>query len=165
MTTQLVNLVNETFVKQHIGSAAHSVVALSHGPDPAQGAHPVHAGTFNAWTSVARYTAHLNPISSKQVQHSESNRHGAGDVVTLHPSGWLLLSLEAATYVKLGLAGKKSVTPGGDRYLVTIKLRGLYNRTQHCKRVTAALQRLPMPVTLDMMFLLGGVPQVCISHA
>lgn len=82
-------------------------------------------------------------------------------MVTLHPSGWLLLSLEAATYVKLGLAGKKSVTPGGDRYLVTIKLRGLYNRTQHCKRVTAALQRLPMPVTLDMMFLVGGVTQVC----
>jgi hypothetical protein len=80
--------------------------------------------------------------------------------VTIHPSGWLLLSLEPTTYTKLGLAGKKSVSACGVRYLVTIKLRGLYNRSQHHKRVTAALSRMHTPVALSMLFLHDGVPQV-----
>ena len=77
----------------------------------------------------------------------------------LHPSGWLLLSMAAEVYSRVGLQGTKATArrASGDpkrpkpRYLVGVQLRRLYNRPRQLERVTAAFERLPSPLRWQIM--------------
>jgi hypothetical protein len=76
----------------------------------------------------------------------------------IHPSGWLLLSLAAPVYARLGLQGaratarrsKGDIASNAHRYLVSVKLKGLYNRVKQHERVKAAFSRLPVALSWQL---------------
>lgn len=97
----------------------------------------------------------------------------AGVSAVVHPSGWLALTLDAASYQRLGLTGHRVSGPKCDRnasaarrarrggeYAVLVKLKGLYNRPKHHRRVEEAAARLAAPLAWRMVFVEKGVPQV-----
>lgn len=97
----------------------------------------------------------------------------AGLSAVVHPSGWLALMLDTASYHRLGLTGHRVSGPKcnrsstgarrgrrGDEYAVLAKLKGLYNRPKHHRRVAEAAARLAAPLEWRMVFLESGVPQV-----
>lgn len=92
---------------------------------------------------------------------------------TVHPAGWLALTLSAAVYQRLGLTGHRVAGPKhhanvpparrahrGGEYAVLVKLKGLHNRPKHHRRVQEAFGRLEAPLTWRMAFLERGLPTV-----
>eukprot|EP00892_Ulva_mutabilis_P009126 jgi/Ulvmu1/6586/UM003_0223.1 len=96
-----------------------------------------------------------------------------GVSAVVHPSGWLSLRLDAATYQRLGLTGHRVAGPkhqrnlsaarsarGGGEYAVLVKLKGLASRPKQHGRVQTAFARLQERLAWRMVFLRGGEPAV-----
>jgi Ribonuclease P 40kDa (Rpp40) subunit len=92
--------------------------------------------------------------------------HRADVCGVIHPSGWLVLSLSAPAYARCGLQGTKAtlrrskgqaVSPlSADRYVVSVKLRGLHQRRKQLERAQAAFARLPQALRWRLAAVEGG---------
>lgn len=95
---------------------------------------------------------------------------------TLHPSGWLALVMDSATYQTFGLTGHRVSGPKTiknstvkrrsqrcDEYAVLVKLRRLRTRPKFLERARQAFTRIAAPLQWRLAFFEQDTPVVRFS--